>query len=537
MCDITRKNFDELLPKMLELIKAADFIAIDSEFTSLHSDGYKPSLFDSGAERYNKLRMSTSELVPCQLGISIFLANKNSPVKYESFTYNIYLCPEAFGPIDPRFICQASSLKFLRRYNFDFNKFIYEGVSFLNEPQETLLRNHLLSGDMFAGIDRNVDEEELQKCCSSITEWSVNAQVGEHVIIEIPVGLSEYVLIGEIRQRFNDIWPSIHDEKVFVEKIKEEDRNKFESQEKTKEVDEQNKILNRILGVTKIIRGMIQAKKPLVGHNCLMDLLLIYDKFYKPLPESYEDFKYEFHSMFPAVYDTKHISFTLRKQFRDKGVLEKTGLGDLYEALVSDVDSHRVLYCPFIEHGAGFEKYSDGHCPHEAGYDSYMAGVVFLQVCHLFSTQDVKSSQAEPVPFKKYLSRMKPFCNKINVIRAAVNSIALSQQDPISIRPEWLYIKSKTSQKKLCSKELAGLLSSYGTVDIRLKGDYEGFVAASNLRCSKDILRAFTSHDWMKISKYNKWIHCVYIRGLLKIGAITSGVLVTSALISCLMDS
>jgi CAF1 family ribonuclease len=44
---------------------------------------------------------------------------------------------------DARFVCQASSLEFLTKHRFNFNKFIYEGVPFLSREQEERARRHL----------------------------------------------------------------------------------------------------------------------------------------------------------------------------------------------------------------------------------------------------------------------------------------------------------------------------------------------------------------------------------------------------------
>jgi len=45
----------------------------------------------------------------------------------------------------------------------------------------------------------------------------------------------------------------------------------------------------------------------------LLDLLLIYEKFHSPLPVSYQEFKYTLHTMFPRIYDTKHVCFRVRR--------------------------------------------------------------------------------------------------------------------------------------------------------------------------------------------------------------------------------
>jgi poly(A)-specific ribonuclease len=59
-----------------------------------------------------------------QFGLSIFISDSSSN-SYTAHTYNFYICPRSFGGLDPRFVCQASSLEFLSSHNFDFNKVNY----------------------------------------------------------------------------------------------------------------------------------------------------------------------------------------------------------------------------------------------------------------------------------------------------------------------------------------------------------------------------------------------------------------------------
>lgn len=47
-------------------------------------------------------------------------------------TWNFYIFPRPYGQSDHRFLCQASSLQFLSEHGFDFNKFIADGIPFLN---------------------------------------------------------------------------------------------------------------------------------------------------------------------------------------------------------------------------------------------------------------------------------------------------------------------------------------------------------------------------------------------------------------------
>ena len=44
------------------------------------------------------------------------------------------------------------------------------------------------------------------------------------------------------------------------------------------------------IGFTKVVKMLIESKKPLVGHNPQYDLLFIHEKFIGPLPEDFIDF-------------------------------------------------------------------------------------------------------------------------------------------------------------------------------------------------------------------------------------------------------
>lgn len=61
------------------------------------------------------------------------------------------------------------------------------------------------------------------------------------------------------------------------------------------------------LGFTRIIDFLAEQKKPIISHNGIMDLMFLYDKFYKPLPDNVNEFKAGINSLFPHIYDTKHM--------------------------------------------------------------------------------------------------------------------------------------------------------------------------------------------------------------------------------------
>jgi hypothetical protein len=53
---------------------------------------------------------------------------------------------------------------------------------------------------------------------------------------------------------------------------------------------------------------MMNSKKPLIGHNSLLDIVHFYQQFHKDLPLSVEEFKKDLNVQFPKYYDTKILS-------------------------------------------------------------------------------------------------------------------------------------------------------------------------------------------------------------------------------------
>ena len=214
MVGVTKANFEDVFPDVESTVKKADFIALDAEFTGLQANrNNRNTLFDTSEERYAKLRHTISDITICQIGVSAFVRDVNSENRYIAHTYNFSIYPPVFGPVDVRFVCQASSLKFLCKYKFDFNKFIYEGISHLNEDQEKRIQKDLDRKEMFQGVQREVDESTINKLCSNVAEWMFGRHSNDPLIIQKEDGdlmyTENYIIHSELRNRFPDIWTTI----------------------------------------------------------------------------------------------------------------------------------------------------------------------------------------------------------------------------------------------------------------------------------------------------------------------------------------
>ena len=135
-------------------------------------------------------------------------------------------------------------------------------------------------------------------------------------------------------------------------------------------------------GFSRVVKALIESKKPIVGHNCFLDMIKIYNQFYKELPASYKKFKSDIHEAFPSIHDTKFLSYELRRRLEDAESelslpLVSTNLNSLFKNLGKEnMFKFDLKYIPTIQLAPGFQKYQESQCCHEAGYDAYMTGYV-----------------------------------------------------------------------------------------------------------------------------------------------------------------
>jgi hypothetical protein len=150
-----------------------------------------------------------------------------------------------------------------------------------------------------------------------------------------------------------------------------------------------------LIGFTAVLDAIVAARKPIVGHNMLLDLMQCYEKFHGPLPERCAEFQRELHAWLGAgggVFDTKTlVDHAMQKVDSFATHLAHTALENCFEVL-----SKHPFYGPEVqstqpsvrgidaarEYGA--ELMGSSQTPlqaHQAGYDAFMTGFVFLRAC------------------------------------------------------------------------------------------------------------------------------------------------------------
>jgi hypothetical protein len=128
---VSPESFKEDLPWITGILEKADFVAIDCEMSGLGLAHDRLDFLDSLQERYAKVRTSAGQFQLVQYGVCAFTWDPVSGT-YIATPVNAFIFPKtssaALG-LQKSFLCQASSLEFLKTHSFDFNAWIEQGLS------------------------------------------------------------------------------------------------------------------------------------------------------------------------------------------------------------------------------------------------------------------------------------------------------------------------------------------------------------------------------------------------------------------------
>ena len=131
------------------------------------------------------------------------------------------------------------------------------------------------------------------------------------------------------------------------------------------------------LGFTKVIQMLIDAKKPLVGHNPQYDVAFMYEQFIAPLPASFIEFCQEWRKFFPLIYDTKCIFAQFQSGTFKDGI--RSYLNKIFEAIEGEKQFYSNLVIKFDQEKA-IEFAIENEQHHDAAYDAYMTGYIFAMM-------------------------------------------------------------------------------------------------------------------------------------------------------------
>uniref|UniRef100_A0A8C9FFL5 Uncharacterized protein n=1 Tax=Pavo cristatus TaxID=9049 RepID=A0A8C9FFL5_PAVCR len=147
--------------------------------------------------------------------------------RYVVHSYNFFLFPSTLGVTDAELTLSASSIQFLSHYGFDYNKFLKDGIPYMNELQEKILRQRLLEGSwkVCSALNMNV----VKKAIDEVTCWIAAAKEGDTVILQDLSGMKQgaflWALSGLVTSKhlgllvFSSLYLCLHSCQEFISEL------------------------------------------------------------------------------------------------------------------------------------------------------------------------------------------------------------------------------------------------------------------------------------------------------------------------------
>nr|XP_048276659.1 poly(A)-specific ribonuclease PNLDC1 [Myodes glareolus] len=518
--DVGADEFEQSLPLLQELVAGADFVGLDIEFTGLRSNLSRPqqiSLFDLPSEWYVKTRQSVQQFTICQIGLSVFSSIEGESNKYVAHSCNFFLFPTTFGILDSEFSFQASSVQFLNQYGFDYNKFLKNGIPYMNEEQEKKIKHSILRGNW--RVRSSLDKDQIKVVINKVTQWLNLAEEGDQMTLPGIAGFQAFEVQLVLRQALPNIWTVLKDEGVVVKKVSQPHRWYLEHDSCDQISCWKEQILLSARGFSVFFQMLVKAQKPLVGHNMMMDLLHLHEKFFRPLPESYDQFKQNIHSLFPVLIDTKNVTKDIWKELRFPRV---SNLSEVYDVLSSNLNPTKNSG-PEIIHARECKKYAETKCPHEAAYDAFLCGSVLLKVAHLLleRVHGTVPADDDESTFPQYLDVLAPYVNQVNLIRAGVPKINFSGPDYPSIRPPVLILTVRR-WPGVSEYQVYREFQNLCKFDVRRFTRSQFLLLTNKFKDARSVLKEYRNHPTLQVSLYRYWRHSPNITCLLQVCSIVT---------------
>ncbi len=336
-------------PRQLSQLRAAlddencVFVSFDLEFSGLERAGSpegtrRASPLAPPAERYRRTRACSSDFTTLQVGFCVFskCTSDASTLIAQPFSFHCFPSRDNWSSADATVLLQLSSCSFLARNGFDFNAAIRNGVTYMSLFDEGRVRTGFAEklrrvadrrhrGDR-AVPNRKSDidwlEEVRQKCRSIIkiaagtnTKPSAGASVGadakcdagepnESAFQVTPQNGYQRLLVYQlIEYEFPNLTikklPNAAREwlpHMLITALTAEQAEAAKVAARAKKLSDFSARMREAVGLRAAFEAIHISGRPLVGHNCFMDLIRLCQDFIIPLPTHFVHFKHAMHT-------------------------------------------------------------------------------------------------------------------------------------------------------------------------------------------------------------------------------------------------
>lgn len=242
--------------------------------------------------------------------------------------------------------------------------------------------------------------------------------------------------------------------------------------------------LDQAIGFSRVIDVLSKSKKPVIGHNALLDFVYVFNQFYKPLPGTLAEFKQELVELFPVIYDTKHVA--LRSPLVEK-LNYSTGLSTLFEYMREHV---KPTPDALLSSDPRFDGYraalkAEGNSDekllcHEAGFDAFMTGVCFLGLLAHDESGELPEHGAvgSAARLTERLREMEASKNQINLMISDEKFLDLA--NPVQTIDRSRVFRVSSSKRKLSQLRMEDVFESTKVQRVVREGDQDAFVVLSD---------------------------------------------------------
>lgn len=353
------------------------------------------TLIDTPAERYYLYKKAAEKYRIIQVGLVLW--HKKEDNSYIARPYNFYVFPyEEFN--NNRFDMEVGAIIFNREHGIDFNKWINQGVSYVNNEQLKRLSEHLLNdnfnknGGMYKQITlyKKTDKDKYSIFVSKFKEFMDDPNQKEFYWAKMQKHLMLYFLNSLPENRRDSIY------------ISNEKKNEIKIRKVTKDekilllTNDNNQAVQAIIkakGFKNIYDKIIEKKKTIVGHNCLIDLLYCTTHFMGELPYKYQTFKKKLCNDYGAIYDTKYlyyytdetkVPYETNLHLEDIYKLLRTKYKEKIQITIPNNDNEKFVN--YLDNNNLSEKF------HQADYDAFVTGCAFLYLREEYGKEKIEKN-------------------------------------------------------------------------------------------------------------------------------------------------
>ncbi|KAI4307857.1 hypothetical protein L6164_030992 [Bauhinia variegata] len=448
---VTKTNFEASLAELRHHVRASDFVAIDLEMTGVTSAPWRESLeWDRFDVRYLKVKDSADKFAVVQFGVCPFRWDPSN----QSFIAYPEQESEAIRSLNSIYDGELSDtwpkLKDVR----DVPSVSMADVLFsermknkFSEWRDGLLQEQN-GEDQFQGFSNN-SRQKLQ-----VIFFKMRPALRLYGFTSHQLKLIQLV----IRKHFKDLsYVSVSSEDSGLQEMVVYTDSKEELNSLLEEVKEQNHRsaemkIRAAVGFRHVIDLLSSEQKLIVGHNCFLDIAHIYSKFIGPLPSTAEEFSSSVNKYFPHFVDTK-ILLNTNLMLQERMRKSRKSLSSAF-----------ALFCPQIAAGSKSTDLASDSCmkvevqvndsrslswnpggKHEAGYDAFMTGCVFAQLCSHLGIDFRLYSSSQHLSFNE---KLKKYINLLYLSWLSGDIIDLSTGDKV-VDPSLTYSFKRKYQKIL----------------------------------------------------------------------------------------